>query len=237
MREEAGAALSFETGKPEAENISRQKKTDYDYEVTVIGGGPGGYVAAIKAAQAGKKTCIVESTHFGGTCLNEGCIPTKALVKSASVLDEVRKAATFGIMVNQDSVRIDSKAVFDRKQQVVKTLVGGIQTDALNAGGIGIEYDRRAIKVNEYLQTNIPNIYCIGDANGKVMLAHTASHEGITAVENICGSRHKVDYTKIPSCIYLEPEISSIGLTEAQAREKYKDIRVDKFPMIANGKS
>ena len=63
-----------------------------DYEITVIGGGPGGYVAAIKAAQQGKKTCIIENAQYGGTCLNVGCIPTKTLVKTASVFEEVRRA-------------------------------------------------------------------------------------------------------------------------------------------------
>ena len=66
---------------------------DYQYDIAVIGAGPGGYETAIKAAQMGKKTCIIESTYLGGTCLNVGCIPTKTLIKTANVLDTVKHAA------------------------------------------------------------------------------------------------------------------------------------------------
>ena len=77
--------------------ITSSSLSAYEYEITVIGAGPGGYETAIRAVQMGKKTCIIESTYFGGTCLNVGCIPTKALIKSAGVLSEVREAAAFGV--------------------------------------------------------------------------------------------------------------------------------------------
>ena len=110
-------------------------------------------------------------------------------------------------------------------------------TEGLNAEGIGIEFNKRAIAVNEVMQTNIPNIYAIGDVNGKVMLAHTASHEGMVAVAHICGDHADMNYDQIPSCIYINPEISSIGLTEAKAKEQYDNVKVGRFPMMANGKS
>jgi dihydrolipoamide dehydrogenase len=83
----------------------------------------------------------------------------------------------------------------------------------------------------------VPNIYAIGDVNGKSMLAHTASAEGIAAVENIAGIPAAVDYDRIPSAIYIQPEIAAVGLTEKQAREKYGTVKVGKFPLMANGKS
>lgn len=376
-----------------------------DYEITVIGGGPGGYVAAIKAAQQGKKTCIIENAQYGGTCLNVGCIPTKTLVKTASVFEEVKRAKEFGIEgIDNSVITVNPKTMIQRKNNVIKQLVGGVQgllrgnnidmyketasfvnehtikvgnktitseyfiiatgsetlipefivyegntniitsTEALNlnplpesmviiGGGVigiefayifssvgvkitvielldqilpmvdndvaavvrkkmtdtgvtfctgarvkkvsgntviyelqgeelsvsadltlmavgrvpymqgleveklGIELDRRAIKTDLTLKTNIENIYAIGDVNGKAMLAHTAMHEGIVAVSNICGSYKKMNYDTIPSCIYCEPEIASVGLTEQQAREKYGTIHVGTFPMVANGKS
>ena len=123
--------------------------------------------------------------------------------------------------------------------EVVLMAVGRVaNTDGLNAEGIGIEFEKKAIKTDGYMHTNIPNIYAIGDVNGKVMLAHTASHEGFVAVADICGEGgHEMDYGRIPSCIYLDPEIACIGLTEKQAKEKSYDIQVGKFPMMANGKS
>ena len=111
-------------------------------------------------------------------------------------------------------------------------------TEGLNAQGIGLEFDRNAIKTDLCLCTNVPNIYAIGDVNGKAMLAHTASHEGMVAVANICGRHEEMHYDRIPSCIYLEPEIACIGLTEPQARENYGDnLKIGRFSMMANGKS
>lgn len=87
------------------------------------------------------------------------------------------------------------------------------------------------------LKTSVDGVYAIGDVNGKAMLAHTASMEGIVAVENICGEKAVMDYSKIPSAIYIQPEIASVGLTEKQAAEKYGKIKVGKFPLMANGKA
>jgi dihydrolipoamide dehydrogenase len=379
---------------------------DYQYDIAVIGAGPGGYETAIKAAQMGKKTCIIESTYLGGTCLNVGCIPTKTLIKTANVLDTVKHAADFAVEgVDLSALKVDMAKLQKRRQKVVSTLVGGVRgllrgnkvdilegtasfadthtltvgdkqvsaeyiivatgssvfmppfialegenhlltstealdldqvpasvtvigggvigvefayllnrlgskvtvlelmdhilpmvdievsrlaekrmtkdgilfrlgakvsrvkgdtvyyeyegqecqvksdivlmavgrvpnTQGLNAEGIGIEFDRKAIRTDAHMRTNIPHIYAIGDVNGKVMLAHTASHEGMVAVADICGQGEEMRYDRIPSCVYLEPEIACIGLTEAQAREKYGDgLKIGRFNMAANGKS
>lgn len=388
-----------------AEETKQSGSGLYEYDLIVIGAGPGGYETAIKASQRGLKTAIVEAESFGGTCLNVGCIPTKALVKTVNLYEEVCTAAEFGIEgIDKDAVKISMEKLQKRKGSIVKTLVGGVgallkgnkvtvlkgcgsfvdahtiavgdtkvtadyviiatgsetfmpgfiayegetkiitstealsldyipksiniigggvigiefayvfshlgtkvtvielmeqilpmvdgdisklarkslekagvvfhtgakvkavkgksvvfekdgkeqsleaeltlmavgrspYTKDLNAEGIGLEFDRKAIKVDEHMRTNIENIYAIGDVNGKVMLAHTASHEGFVAVANILGEEETMSYDRIPSCIYMEPEIASIGLTEEQAREKYKEVKVGKFPMAANGKS
>ena len=102
------------------------------------------------------------------------------------------------------------------KSDMVLMAVGRVpNTQGLNAKGIGIEFDRKAIRTDAHMRTNIPHIYAIGDVNGKVMLAHTASHEGMVAVADICGQGEEMRYDRIPSCVYLEPEIACIGLTEA----------------------
>ena len=377
----------------------------YDYEVTVIGAGPGGYETAIRAAQMGKRTCIVEEKYFGGTCLNVGCIPTKAMIVTAERLSAVREAAAFGIEgVDPARLKVNMAALQARKNQTVKTLTGGVQmllkgnkvaiengrasfvdthtiqvgdkritseyfivatgsdvfmppfiavegrnnlltsTEALNLGhvpesiavigggvigvefafllsklgakvtvlelmdhilpmvdpevsklaqkrlakegvsfqlgakvakvkdntvyyelggqskevkaecvlmcvgrvantaglnaeSIGLEFEKRNIRTDDHLRTNIENIYAIGDVNGKVMLAHTASHEGMVALANILGGDERMNYDRIPSCIYLEPEIACIGLTEEKAREKCANVKVGKFSLAGNGKS
>jgi len=95
-----------------------------DFDVLVIGAGPGGYVAAIKAAQHGKKTAIIEREHLGGICLNWGCIPTKALLKSAEVLQTLKHAKAYGIQAGE--AKADFPAVMARSREVAKGMAGGI---------------------------------------------------------------------------------------------------------------
>lgn len=404
---DSGSEAATETTREEAAQSAESAAADgksYDYDIAVLGGGPGGYVAAIKAAQMGKKTVIVEKEHFGGTCLNVGCIPTKALLRSAEALKEVKESAAFGVMdVDVSNAALDLKKVQARKKTVVSQLVGGVQSllkgngvtiengegtlkDAhtiavggktvtaedviiatgsdvkslpitidpkakvltskemldiaekpdsmvvIGGGVIGIEFayflatigvkvsvvefldrilpmvdeeittqvtghlsemgidiytsakvteitaegvkfekdgaiqevkadqvlmavgrkpsltgidtealgiktERGAIVTDQTLKTSVDHVYAIGDVNGKAMLAHTASMEGIIAVETICGKKASMDYDKIPSAIYIQPEIASVGLTEKQAIEKYGKVNVGKFPLLANGKA
>ncbi|MEK6599477.1 MAG: FAD-dependent oxidoreductase, partial [Deltaproteobacteria bacterium] len=95
-----------------------------EFDIVVIGGGPGGYVGAIRAAQLGAKVALIEKDALGGTCLNRGCIPTKALYYSAKTISTVKKAAEFG--VNTGEVAFDIAKAVDRKDDVVKKLVGGV---------------------------------------------------------------------------------------------------------------
>src|ERR1700722_9195798 len=94
------------------------------YDCVVIGSGPGGYVAAIRASQLGMKTAVVESDRIGGRCLNYACIPAKAVLRVADVLSEIREADDFGISVSDPSV--DFGAVTERRNKVVSTLTGGV---------------------------------------------------------------------------------------------------------------
>jgi len=102
---------------------------------------------------------------------------------------------------------------------------------------IKLQMEGRFIKVNERMETNIDHVYAIGDVIGKIMLAHAASAEGVVAVENIMGETRKIDYQRVPSCIYTFPEAASVGLTERQAREKGLDIQVGVFPFQYNAKA
>lgn len=377
-----------------------------NYDIVVVGGGPGGYVAAIKATHFGAKVALVEKEAIGGVCLNWGCIPTKAFLKSAKIYNEILKASEFGIEVQDaKNTKINWKQVVSRKDGVVKKLTGGVKMllqkngvdiysgfgtfvddttlkvndetlkaknfiiatgaspvippipgvkesyeagilvtskELLNiasipktltiigGGVIGIEFatvfssfgtkvtiiemmhdvlpniddeirtaylknlkkanidlntsskvtkvdkntvtfekdgkaqtiesdtillsvgmkanlagleslnlttEKQGIVINDYMQTNKKHIYAIGDVNGKMMLAHVASSQGIIAVEHIYGKQNKMNYNRIPAGIYGFPEIAHVGLTEQEAKKQKLEYDVQKFPLSANGKS
>lgn len=105
--------------------ISKPVKKELHAEVLIIGGGPGGYVAAIRSSQLGKKVVVVEEDQLGGTCLNYGCIPTKALAHSTKVLSHIKEASDFGYEVGE--IKIDIEKIIQRKADVISNLVGGIE--------------------------------------------------------------------------------------------------------------
>ncbi|MCH7525265.1 MAG: dihydrolipoyl dehydrogenase [Bacteroidetes bacterium] len=376
------------------------------YDIIILGSGPGGYVTAIRASQLGFKTAVVEKESLGGVCLNWGCIPTKALLKSAQVFEYLKHAEDYGLSVKDydkdfDAVVKRSRGIADgmskgvqfllKKNKIdvikgygklktgkkidvdgteysadhiiiatgarsrelpslpqdgkkvigyreamtlpkqpkkmivvgsgaigvefayfynsmgtevtiveflpsvvpvedadvskllersfkksgikimtsaevisvdtsgkgvkatVKTKKGdqileadiilsaiGIKSNIENIGleDVGIAVDRDKIIVNDYYQTNIPGYYAIGDVTSGQALAHVASAEGILCVEKIAGQHvEALDYGNIPGCTYCLPEIASVGLTEAQAKEQGLDIKVGKFPFSASGKA
>ena len=381
-----------------------------NFDVIVLGSGPGGYVTAIRASQLGLKTAVIEKESLGGVCLNWGCIPTKALLKSAQVFEYINHAEDFGITVSDSnadfskiikrsrdvadgmskgiayltkknkveviygygklkkgskvSVELDGKTTeysakhiiiatgarsrvlpnlpqdgkniigyreamtlksmpkkmvvvgsgaigvefayfynamgvevtvveympnivpvedLDISKQlqrsfkksgikvmtnssvekvnvtgngcevIVKTKKGEekINTDVvLSAVGItpnienigledvGIKTENGRLVVDEYYNTNISGYYAIGDLLPTQALAHVASAEGIVCVEKIAGENPEpIDYGNIPGCTYCSPEISSVGLTEAKAKEAGYEVKVGKFPFTASGKA
>ncbi|MEX1382218.1 dihydrolipoyl dehydrogenase [Lutibacter sp.] len=381
------------------------------YDIIIIGSGPGGYVTAIRASQLGFKVAVVEKENLGGICLNWGCIPTKALLKSAQVYDYLKHVDQYGLKA--EAIDKDFEAVVKRSRNVADGMSKGVQflmkknkidvidgygkiktgkkvdvTDAdgkvteysadhiiiatgarsrelpnlpqdgkkvigyrqamtlptqpkkmivVGSGAIGVEFahfynamgtevtiveflpnlvpvedidvskqfersfkksgvkvmtnssvesvdtsgkgvkavvktkkgeeileadvllsavgiksnienigledvgivvDRDKILVNDFYQTNIPGYYAIGDVVPGQALAHVASAEGITCVEKIAGLHtEKIDYGNVPGCTYASPEIASVGLTEAQAKEQGYELKVGKFPFSASGKA
>ena len=383
-------------------------------QIIVIGGGPGGYVAAIRAAQLGAEVTVVEKQHLGGTCLNVGCIPTKCLLHSAELVEDIKNQGkeigveVEGVKVNFPQViahknaiskqltsgvagllklnkvkKVDGEAAFVGEKRIRVTKPDGsaeemtadaiiVATGSVNAvppipgirenpncidstgalsleklpesmvvigGGViglelacayaafgtritvveamdhmlpmldgdltavgvahmkkmgiafalecpvqavetspvgakvvcttksgdtvtfeaekvlvaigrkantasldletgGIRNDRGRILVNDRMQTNVPGVYAIGDCVfGKAQLAHTASAMGEVAAENIMGHDSTYDESTNPTCVYMEPEAASVGLTEEQCKAKGLDYKVGKFPMSANGKA
>ena len=386
------------------------------FDVVLIGGGTGGYVAAIRAKQLGFNVAVVEEVKLGGTCLHRGCIPTKAMLKSADVLDTVKSAKEFGVNIGGDidfsyegalqrslkvvdgqykgllylfdrkhkipvfhargrllgpntvgvepvdgsapyqlqarfiiintgsrprpikGVPYDGKTVINSDHAVVMpdlpkrfiirgggatgvewasiyhrygskvTLVGRVvpqedqevseqlaksfsrakldvipdarptaddidiskkgvtmrtkdskgkervtEADTLlvavgrqgNVEDIGLEKlgintdgTGEYIPVNPMMQTNVPNVYAIGDITGQQLLAHTAMHMGIIAVEHMADTNpYPIDILNSPSCTYCEPEIGSVGLTERAAKDLGHDVKIGRFPMRPNAKA
>jgi len=380
------------------------------FDVIVIGSGPGGYVAAIRASQLGKNVAIVEKAELGGICLNWGCIPTKALLKSAQVFEYIKHSADYGITVSDSNanfsevvkrsrgvangmskgieflmkknkitvikgyaqlagtkkveveldgkkesheadhiilatgarsrelpgVKQDGKKIIGYREAMVlpelpksmviigsgaigmefayfystmgtkvtvvefmsrilpvedeevsklmektykkngvdimtesavesvdtsgkgckvnvKTKTGnttlecdivlsaaGIVTNLENLGleKMGVKTEKGKVLVDDNYQTNVPGVYAIGDIVHGPALAHVASAEGIICVEAIAGLHpHALNYNNIPGCTYTHPEVASVGLTEAQAKEKGYEIKVGKFPFSASGKA
>ncbi len=386
--------------------MSSEKKSPRQFDVIVLGAGPGGYPAAIKAAQNGKSVALVEAKDLGGTCLNRGCIPSKTLIANAEVLHKIQAANDFGITVG--NVHFDYNQMVDRKDDVVnkirKSLEGlilankitiirgfgkftspttikvtghdnieieakkiiiatgseprqipafpfdykkihdstsllemrklpkklaiigggvigcefaslyatlgvevtilemlprilpmeaesvstaltkaflnkgiaihtgvtveGIDTSGkgvnvkisgskgiaadmalvavgrkLNTANIGLEkaavhvLDNGMVAVNEKMETSVPGIYAIGDIASKWWLAHVATHQGIVAANNATGHPAAMHYNAVPSVIFTEPEIATVGLSLEQSIEKGYNAVLGNFPFQALGKS
>jgi len=107
----------------------------------------------------------------------------------------------------------------------------------MNLENIGVKIEKGFIQVDPYMKTNIENVYAVGDVVGGNLLAYVAAMQGIIAAENIAGGRKTVDYRVIPVCIYSYPEIGCVGLTEEEAKRRGYEIKVGKFPFIANGRA
>lgn len=386
------------------------------WDIVVIGAGPGGYTAAIHAAQLGARVAVVDPGRVGGTCLNWGCIPTKAMAHDA----ELYRALASGAYAAQaeGGVRADGERLLARRAEVVEGLVSGVErllemhgvarymgrgrlaepgvvevdlgeeggherletrhvilatgavpfvppipgadlpgvvtsdgllaldrvpeslvviggstvgtefasiyaalgtraeilekfgflpgveeqlanryrallrregvpvatevdveeieatddgllrahyvprsgrqqgerlqaegevvlmatgrrpyTEGLGLEEVGVRTERGGVVVNERMETSVPGVWAIGDCTGHLMLAHVASYEAEVAVDNIMGRDRTADYTVVPNCVYTIPEIASVGLTEAQAKEEGREVRVTRFPFGASGRA
>ena len=374
--------------------------------IIIIGAGPGGYETALLAAKRGVEVVLVEAGHVGGTCLNEGCIPTKSFCRNAEVLDTLRESESFGI--TGLDFKFDFKHVTSRKNAVVDQLRGGVESllrhknitlvhgkasfkdshtvivgdeeyqgdyviiatgsvsaslpvpgadlpgmmtskeildiedvpkrlcvigggviglefasvfhsfgsevtvleyckdilprfdsdlskrlkqslvkrgieintqaqvagieligteykvsfvrkgkeehvvadkvlmavgrkanvSSLNLSDIGIEFTARGIAVDDLtMQTNIPHIYAIGDVNGKMMLAHAATFQGIVALDHIMSVENNIDLNVMPAAVFTSPEAACVGMTEDECKEKGIPVKCLKSFFRANGKA
>ena len=136
-----------------AEAPSLSESHDVDYDIIVVGGGPAGYIAAIRSAQLGAKTALIEKDKLGGTCLNRGCIPTKTYLESAKLLDTLSHCNRMGVLVQKEAVWFDLKAALDNKNAVVKKLTNGVGA-LLKSYGIDVISGEGTVLPNKTVQVN-----------------------------------------------------------------------------------
>jgi dihydrolipoamide dehydrogenase len=184
--------------------------------------------------------------------LEQGLVPREDPYISIELAKSFKKSG-IKVLAGTSVEKVDTKGkqcsvtVKDRKSgkeeviecDVVLSAVGvSPNTEDIGLETLGIKTDKGMILVDQYYQTNVPGIYAIGDVVPGPALAHVASAEGIICVEKIAGQNPEpMDYNNLPSCTYCSPEIASVGITEAEAKEKELDIKVGKFPFTASGKA
>ncbi|MFV0295857.1 MAG: FAD-dependent oxidoreductase, partial [Hyphomicrobiaceae bacterium] len=135
---------------------------------------------------------------------------------------------------------VDDKGAEHRVDvEKVIAAVGGVgNVEGIGLEKLGVKVDRGTIVTDGYGRTNVTGIYAIGDVAGPPMLAHKAEHEGVVCIETIKGlATHPLDKSKIPGCTYCNPQIASVGMTEAKAKEQGRKVRVGRFPFQGNGKA
>lgn len=157
------------------------------------------------------------------------------ILTSASVekLDKGDKAVTATIKTK------DGKTETVEADRVILAIGITGNTEDLGLEALGVKIDRGHVTVNEWLETGVPGLYAIGDLVGPPWLAHKASHEGVLCVEKIAGVKglHPMNVTHIPGCTYSNPQVASVGLTEAKAKEQGYKVKVGHFPFMGNGKA
>jgi dihydrolipoamide dehydrogenase len=141
------------------------------------------------------------------------------------------KTDTAGVVVETDGGRLEAEQILMAVGRAARISGIGLET-------LGVKLERGFVAVSPHMATSVPGLYAIGDAAGRQLLAHKAMAEGVVAAEAIAGRDPRpVDYTNVPSCTYCRPQVASIGMTEAEARQGGREVRLGKFPFTASGKA
>ena len=210
--------------------------------IVIVGAGPIGMEFAYIYRAYGAEVTIVEMLpHLLPREDTEVSIEIEKAVKKLGINfrinTKVESAEKIGEKVRL-KVSSDGKVEEIDAQKVLVAISVRPNSENLGLEALGAQMTRGAIDVNDQMQTNVPGIYAIGDVTMKLPLAHVASHQGIIAAEAIAGKEPRaLNLNNVPRCTYCAPQVASLGLTEAQAKEQGYDVRVGKFPFRANGKA
>ncbi|MGB9790837.1 MAG: dihydrolipoyl dehydrogenase [Thermotoga caldifontis] len=205
--------------------------------VLIIGGGVIGVELATFFSSLNVKVTVVE--------LLEHILPNEDADAAQVVAKSLKKK---GVEIYESSKVVSVQPAENGYRSIVETKDGQLEKvtervivavgrrpkigDDVKALGLSIE---RGIKTDETMLTNVPNVYAIGDVRGQIMLAHVAMYEGVTAAENICGRTAKMDYSAVPSVIFTEPEVASVGIKEKDVDPS--TVKIFSFPLMANGRA
>jgi len=190
--------------------------------------------AAVTVVEVMDRVLPVEDAEISG-------LAHKAFEKQGMKI--LTKASVKGVVKGTDNVTVSVEAGGKVEQIVVDRVISAVgivgNTEGLGLEGTGVKVDRTHVVIDEYCRTGEPGVYAIGDLAGPPWLAHKASHEGVMCVEHIAGVKgvHAMNPLNIPGCTYCRPQVASVGMTEARAKEAGHEIRVGRFPFIGNGKA
>ncbi len=206
-------------------------------KLTVIGGGVVGVELASIYNYFGSEVTIVEfQKHLLGMFDEDISKRIKPALKKQGI-NIVTNAACKEIKGNEVIYDLKGKEVSVEADLVLMSTGRAPYYDNLGLVGIGVEFDRAGITVDDNFKTNVDNIFAVGDCIGGMMLAHTATYQSYKVLDQILGKENKTDFDMVPGCVFTFPEIASIGLTKAQAKAKYENVDVIKSMYSANGKA
>jgi dihydrolipoamide dehydrogenase len=211
-------------------------------DLIIIGGGYIGMEFASLFSGLGSKVTVVEMLPQIISTEDEEVIRgfTTLVKKSGIRIHTETKVKEAKVKDGRAEVKViykDGKEEIFQAEKALMAVGRSPYTEGLQLEKADVALDGKFIKVNERMETTSPGIYAIGDVTGRQMLAHKASAEGVAAAENALGRPNKVDYSRIPNCIFTLPEVASIGLTERQAKEKGLRVRIGRYPFQSNGKA
>jgi dihydrolipoamide dehydrogenase len=216
--------------------------------IVVVGAGAIGMEFAYVFRSYGAEVSVIEMLPHVLPLEDEETAAEVAKAFKKQGIKALVNTRTEGVDVSDAGVRVRVKDQGTGAEQAIEAdlvlVAVGVAPNTQDIGleAAGVQTDKRGfIVVDEYLRTNVPGVYAIGDVTGKLLLAHVASAQGIVAAETIAGAETRpmrdADYAFMPRCTYCKPQVASMGYTEAQAREKGYEIKIGKFPFIANGKA